>query len=322
MRVTKVLILPFLAIMCLVMVQTAYAADRPLNIWLFEEGSGTSAQCLPDNINQGQLMGGAAWSAGTPLAGSNWSVSLDGINDYVSTPLSTPTNDDAWRQLSAGAWIYIDQIENSTTTQVIASNGWVKGFDWYLYGNQLGVNITGLTFFADTTIDVNTWTHVAFTSDKDQMGDNIRMYINGEPAGQGRRLIASIRSNLGAILYLGRSLQSGGGYLDGKIDEVKIYHGVFTPVQIKFDYESGLAATYDPKSVPASTRNPGATVEWNSEWGYKYQVEWSPDNTNWSPRSEVLVGTGETMEWCDTTVRKFNQPGQNYYRVMQLTDIY
>jgi arabinan endo-1,5-alpha-L-arabinosidase len=83
-------------------------------------------------------------------------------------------------------WLNPAQITRYTTTFFAALDGvnWVsfvpEGFqgDAMLWSNMNGTFYDG---FTETTLPVNTWTHVAFTVD----GGNVRVYINGELKHQG-----------------------------------------------------------------------------------------------------------------------------------------
>ena len=232
MRMNKLLILSLMAIMCLAgfMVPAAYGEDRDVSIWLFDEGTGSTAACLPDNVNQAELRDGASWSSATPDAYSSSCVTLDGINDWVFTPAYTSS----WRQVSVEAWVYVNAFD---TEQTIVANDpadgtspWA-GFELYVDGNKLALYIQAeQVLWADTTLETQTWTHVAFTYDHDGYGINTNIYVNGQLGGS--------RVCRGTILWtnlvsIGRSPTGPREFLNGKIDEVKLYHGVLSHGQIK-----------------------------------------------------------------------------------------
>lgn len=340
MRVRELWVLSLVVVVCLggFMIPAAYADDLPENTWLFEEGVGIYTECLPDNLNEAELDGTAGWSSSTPRAHSNWCVTLNGIDGYVWTPLFT--ND--WPQISVEAWIYVNEFltevktipPGSTATygysyidqQVIVGNDSCDGysanagFEFYVEGDKLGVSLTrSQAVWADTTLDTGTWTHVAFTFDRYVDGNNVFFYINGQRAGEGDIRHPLMMTHL---VTIGRSPTEPREYLNGRIDEVLVYNSVRSEGRIKLDYENGPLAAYTPESAPVAALNRGAAVEWASVEDYHYQVEWSPDNATWEARSPVIYGTGDTMEWADDTTTSFHQPGQSYYRVMQLTDYY
>ena len=329
MRIKELLILSLLVVIYVAVVQTAYADGTSPNIWLFEEGSGSSEPCVPNYVNTATLQNGAGWSSDTPRAYSNYSLDLDGTNDYVSTPLYC--RDDAetegWRTISVEAWVKPDSVD--TGYSFIVNADWLQAFSLNLYGSTIEAFVVGFNVTAPDTIVIGEWTHLAMTYDRYAQGQNLKLYINGNLAAAKRAEGPAL--NWDWYVYIGMTNYNLTGdplapnyawNFDGKIDDVVVTRDVISGARIKFDYENGPLAVFTPEGALVDTINLGAAIEWDSEYGFQYQVEWSPDEATWEARSSVFYGTGGTMKWNDTTTTSFHQPGQGYYRVMQLNNYF
>jgi len=297
----------------------AYSADT-VATYLMEEGNGIVTQSLPGNLFPADLVNGVAWDASTPLPSSNWCLSFDGLDDYVWTTLYTPD----WSEISVEAWVYQDTITDNPGIEMsnyaIVDNDWYEGFFFHTWGDAIGVFIGRTPLYATTNIQPNTWYHVAFTWEGSKPGNNLKIYVNGQL--ENKRRAYHVRGSLEGIydVFIGATAYSQSLKMDGKIDEVSIVNGVLTPGQIAFDYQNSLTGTYTPESVAIASANLGAVVEWNSQFGATYQVEWSPDNSNWEVRDSAVIGNGDTMRWNDTAAAGFHQTGSSYYKVTKIKE--
>jgi len=81
----------------------------------------------------------------------------------------------------------------------------------------------------DADWNTNEWTHIAVTDDT----STAKMYINGDLVDTGPGEVTTISTNLRlATRY------SNTGYLNGKIDEIKVYNRALSPDEITYLYES------------------------------------------------------------------------------------
>lgn len=330
MRVKELWVLSLVLVVCLggFMVPKAHAQGEPLNVWLFEEGIGVVAECWPEIDNYGDLMLGAGWSTDTPTGWSTSCLSLDGVDDYVWTPLVCldPADSPAegWRSVSVEAWIKIDAFAASTT-QMIVEDDWINAFSLHIATNaslesSLWGFVTRFPVSADTPILPGVWYHIALTCDRYGPAPNLRIYVNGELDGTG--VAGGPAFGDAYPVHIGASAWNQLHTVNGLIDDVMVRRGALSGARIRHNYENGLMAPVVPEDVPIDSLNLGAEIEWTSEYGYKYQVEWSPDDATWEERGPVMFGTGDVMRWEDTTTTSFHEPGQSYYRVLQLTNYY
>lgn len=188
-------------------------------------------------------------------------VNFDGADDYITTNVTGSNFID--QDFSIETWVYIDSLKESGN--IILSN--LKdneGFEVSVVGSS-NEDYHGKLSFANrwstTTLQVNTWYHIAFTYDDKGGEDNnqLTLYINGfEDAVYNNA--KRIRNTCSCRVPLGNLLIGSSDYvnakpnsnLQGKMDELRIWSEVRTPEQIfemidssLTDTTSNLIATFD-----------------------------------------------------------------------------
>lgn len=192
--------------------------------WPFNEESGaTTVADISGNGNTGTIYGatpGAAGKFGNAL-------SFDG-NDYVSVPDSPFLT---CHNLTVEAWI---KGNSFTSNPVIVSKvegtagnqpGW-KGFYLQIWNSKVTLAIDGNVWFSgSTSLLPNIWYQVAGTYD----GTTMKVYLNG--ALDGTYTSSSGISDTAAAVTIGNfSLYNR--FMDGSIDEVRIWSSVLTADQL------------------------------------------------------------------------------------------
>jgi hypothetical protein len=196
----------------------------------FDEPLGNTAFDATGNGWEGTLVNGPLRAAGI----NGIAIDLDGVNDHIQLPAGIVNG---LNSATIAAWVKLDSIDT-----------WTRIFD---FGSGTSVNmfltprsgITGLPVFAittsgnggeqrissDTPIAANAWTHVAVTLG----GGTGVLYINGAEVGRNSAMTLAL-SALGATNqnYIGRSQYGGDGYLNGLVDEFRIYDDALTTAAI------------------------------------------------------------------------------------------
>jgi subtilisin-like proprotein convertase family protein len=180
---------------------------------------------------------------------TNQYLSLDGINDFLSTPNHGELNFDS--AFTVECWVNIKDTSGSNKvifSKVNSAN--ITGCALLLTGSgsspnnagrmQLNINGTSnIVLAGGTRLSLNNWNHIAVTF-RDGGGvnisDTIRFYVNGSQSASFNRLIEPIVSNSDSLrignCYL-PSLYSNG--FNGYIDDLKFYKTRRLPAFISAD---------------------------------------------------------------------------------------
>jgi DUF1680 family protein len=187
----------------------------------FDETSGTSASDATGNGNTATLNGGVTWVAGH----TGNAIDLNGVDGYVSMPAGIL---EQVEDFTIAAWVKLD-----------AAATWSRIFD---FGTGVEANMfltprssSGNLRFAITTngsgseqqinsargLETSAWKHVAVT-----LSGNVGiLYVDGSEVARNDDMTLK-PSNLGytAANTIGKSQYAGDPYLNGQIDDFRIYN--------------------------------------------------------------------------------------------------
>jgi hypothetical protein len=198
-------------------------APGPVGYWKLDEGNGTSAYDSSDNENTGTL--GSGDSAPTWATGKfGHGLEFDGSNDYVDIgtgPTDTRT---------VTFWTYPE-----TTTEYFVNITSTTDYIWANAGTVTATGFSGPTIYVDgvetSTIVADKWQHVAVVTDTSENASN---------------------------LDLGRTADTN--YMEGKVDDVRIYNYARTANQIIEDMNGGHPIGGSPIGSPVA--------HWKFDEGY------------------------------------------------------
>jgi hypothetical protein len=219
-----------------------------LNYWPLDKTNGTVAVDVSGNGDNGTVFG-ASWN---PAGKVNGCLSFNGVNNYVEVG-RTVSND-----FSISFWV---------KTTASGSAGLVDGsvgpetsdFGTSMAGGSFGfrTGITGVTLYSTTAINDGAWHQC--TATRTQATGLMQVYVDGmlEASGTGRTNSLTAAANLD----FGR-VQSGGGYFDGSMDEIKIYGRALGGLEIAALYADSAATLGAPTNLTAATANGLVTLNW------------------------------------------------------------
>jgi hypothetical protein len=164
----------------------------------------------------------------------NSALGLDG-NDYLSvaTP-NLPTGD-----FSYAAWIYLNNLNNDATLVKTSDGAGANEIKLSVVSDQDGSHpnnlrmvLHGSSNYSTQKIYAGTWVHITAT----RVGSSVTAYINGQLVISGSN--STVLNFSSCPLYIGVSPGSGcsasfSEYLNGKIDDLRIYNYALTQTQIK-----------------------------------------------------------------------------------------
>jgi hypothetical protein len=225
--------------------------------WRFDEGTGTIAGDSSGNENNGNVFGAATWSNG--MYGG--ALSFDGSSSYVNVPAASslfPSNAitiEFWVNIASAninANAYMGFVAtNSRTNGLQVIKNWGSGqvlFETPGVGNLL----------SNVALTPNTWNHVTCVL---VSGSSAAIYINGHIAGSnsGWMLPTTVMDH-----WIGRAAQGTGiPYLNGAIDEPRIYNRALSSAEIQADFQSGPGFPSNViAKVPKGTTQVITTLSW------------------------------------------------------------
>lgn len=270
----------------------------------FDETSGTTAADSTGNGWNGSCWNSPAWVAGK----INNALSLNGTNNYVTLRSGVVS---AFTDFTISAWVKLNSVSNwarvfdfgtGTTDYMFltAENGNdnVVRFAITTGGNPAEQRIDGASPLAS-----GTWTLVAVTLS----GSTGTLYVNGAPVGSNTNMTLNPYS-LGAtnLNYIGKSQFSADPYLNGVVDEFRIYGRALSATEI-----GELASPPAPPSgVSALAGDNEVTLNWNpAATGTGYNIY--RGTTSGGPYATAAAGvTGTT--YTDSSVAN----GTAYYYVL------
>jgi fibronectin type 3 domain-containing protein len=276
----------------------------------FNETSGTLAADSSGYGRNGTLINGSTWTSGKIFN----SVSLDGSNDYVSLPTGVVNG---ISNITISTWVYLNA---STTNMRIFDFG--SGTSAYMFltptdgagtvrfaitnnGSGSEQSITGAS-----ALPTGVWTHVAVTLS----GGIGRLYVNGTQVGQKTGMTLT-PSSLGSTIqnYIGKSQYTTDAYLNGRIDDFRIYNRALSASEI-----NALATTLAPSTptgLIAAGSNASVSLSWSSASGatsYNIKRSLTSGGPYTTVTSEVCANS-----YTDTGLTN----GTTYYYVISAVNI-
>jgi hypothetical protein len=199
----------------------------------FDEGNGNIVYDYSGNKNNGTLVNGPTWVDGK----FGKALSFDGVNDYVEIPdapslqITSAITISAWLKFPVGV----------ASGKGVVQKYPFQDYDYMLYLSSLGYpsiyikNPAGTAFSTGYYVNHrdNNWHHWVGTFD----GRYLKIYVDGILRNTTDTGGTTIRVTSGQPLHI---MHEWSGYLNGTIDEVRIYNRALSEEEIKFLYQEGL----------------------------------------------------------------------------------
>lgn len=208
--------------------------ETAVGVWLFDEGSGDSAEDSSGKGHEGTITG-ASWTDGQ----FGEALEFDG-NDWVT--IESTSDLQIGEAYTLMAWFYATDISNHR--MIISKNTeYLMRIDVPAEGNKMSTFVHlsngGWEPRASAGVpDTDTWIHYAVTFDSNENTNNLLIYVDGEQAGMSSRTGASAPTQ--NPVAIGR--WNTGSYFVGIIDEVAIFNTALSEEDINTIKDHGLDA--------------------------------------------------------------------------------
>lgn len=228
--------------------------NQLVTYYRFNESSGMTAADASGLSRSATLMNGATFASGK----HGNAVSLNGSSQYVALPGGSITG---LGDFTIAAWVYLNSV-----------TAWTRIFDFsadtdrYMFltpsaGSTVRFAITKFGGNGEQQINgpaplTTGWHHVAVTL-KGTEGSGVGvLYVDGTPVGANTSMsltpdmigsLANATNN-----FIGRSAFAGDPYLNGRVDDFRIYNGALSAAQIAALYALTPVAPAAPATVTAT----------------------------------------------------------------------
>jgi hypothetical protein len=176
----------------------------------------------------------------------NSAYAFDGIDDYIEIPDSPSFSFNY--PITISAWIYLD---DNSKGGIVGQWGYGgaggDAFILYVRGTKLSTylpreGLAHLELQSNNGLATNQWYLVSMVS----TGNLVTLYINGNEDKSEAVIVKQVDSYQTVEIGLEDRFSGGLNYLDGIIDEVRIYNRALTETEIQalYSLESGLVAHY------------------------------------------------------------------------------
>jgi len=175
---------------------------------------------------------------------ANKSLDFNGSTQYASIADESQTGLD----LSTGDftiefWVKFDSLPGSGLQEWAVS----KWYDGSSTNYRFGIQDDGTVYFSagddlvsTTTLSTGSWYHLAFVWDDNS---SMTIYIDGS-FNKTKETTTTRNNNNAAPFVIGADYNNGiAGYIDGKIDEVRVWNDVRTVTEISTNYKKELVGT-------------------------------------------------------------------------------
>jgi prepilin-type N-terminal cleavage/methylation domain-containing protein len=229
------------------------AGDMAVGAWNLNDGSGATVKDMLGGTSTGILQNGPTWSTDTP-SGTGYSLSLDGINDYIEV-VDVSGLKYTGGDMTIALWVKPDA--NETDGARLVSKPWSGNGDYnYIlyYGAdstiQFSISESGASYSLSTTATVpkSKWSFIVVTMDS---AKNVKIYLDGALKASGANTFSSWGPGGGGDsntpLAIGTLYPYGGAWVgntgfsfNGLVDDPRIFTKALVGTEIKRIYAEGI----------------------------------------------------------------------------------
>ncbi|MGL5929597.1 MAG: LamG-like jellyroll fold domain-containing protein, partial [Dermatophilaceae bacterium] len=178
------------------------------------------------------LVGGPGYVAGRNGSG----VALNGASQFIDTgaPVLDTSSD-----YTASAWVKLDRVDGAFQT-VISQDGPATSDFFLQYSGadqRFAMSFAGVRALGPVKPDADRWYHL--TGVRDSVKGELRLYVDGEPAGTTSACLTSATPVGNTVIGRGQFDGNQVDHLDGVVDQVHLYDRALSASEIEELYDSG-----------------------------------------------------------------------------------
>jgi RHS repeat-associated protein len=226
----------------------------------FEEGNGGTAADSSSNANDGTISG-AAWTSSGKYGNA---LSFDGTDDSVAIPDSNSL--DLTSAYTLSAWVKLDSVSTRYQDLILKErNGNDGAYSLDADGPisarpSMGIRKSGGWEWANAPdpLSTNQWAHLAATWD----GSTAKVYLNGTLV-KTQGMTGTIVTSTGQLRIGGTAVFGSNRFLDGLIDEVRIYNRALSQTEVQTDKDTSVVSQIGSglgEPVPTTTYGYSSTT--------------------------------------------------------------
>ncbi len=210
--------------------------------WIFNEGTGTTAEDSSGFGNHGKIIG-ATWVVTDKFANT---LELDGIDDYIEIKGYKGVLSAKSRTVTA--WI---KTAANKQMNIISWGNISAGEKWLLStmgagsrsepSGVLRLDVSGGYITASTRVTDGQWHHIAavFQNNDTANVTDVMLYVDGESDELTKVVPQEIHTTIGTNVLIGAPCDGSDRFFEGLIDDVRIYERALSDIEI-YDMSSGL----------------------------------------------------------------------------------
>jgi len=255
-------------------VGSSSADSGPVAHWKFDETSGTTAVDSSGNNNTGTLLNGPVWTTGKIGGG----LSFDGTNDYAS---KASFSGDTASGGTVSLWVKLDAYTSGANVVkgLLTADGTRLFLDnndkWrVLVQDTVPANVVDITINAVPALGA--WIHLVVTWDTSVA----RFYVNGVESGTDSTVTTTYTTLNGKTIYLASDRLVANRYLDGSLDDVRIYNRALSASEVQTLYNGTVAPPAEPPAVGDFPPPTNLTATTQSIGSGQIQLAWQKPSSN------------------------------------------